>query len=406
MKLKLQATTVYLRNYQSKARILCNEGSSRSSKTYSLAQLAFTKLMSETGEDGKGIKISCVRKTLPALKASAYLDFLEVVKKDGAYDEKCHNKTDLTYTIGNNVIEFFSIDSDDKVKSRKRDYLWIVESNELSFQEFTQLALRTSKQIYLEYNPSHEDDHWLETQIKTRPDCLYIHSTYKDNPFLDQNTIFEIERLETVDKNLWNVYGLGIRGFSGTRIYTHFQLCDSLPEEYDERIYGIDFGFNNETAVGELRSKDDNWYIKELVYEKGLTNSALITKLKEDFHINGLDPIYCDSAEPQRIEEMRKANLNAIGANKEVKKGIDTVKSKRIFLTKDSTNAIKESNKYSWKVTTDGKVTDEPVKAFDHFMDGGIRYPIHTHSRQPFIGFGRSKKTEERRGDRDLILGI
>lgn len=378
---------------------------------------------------GSGKKFSCVRKTLPALKASAYLDFLDVVKKNGTYDPKCHNKTDLSYTIGDNIIEFFSIDDADKIKSRKRDDLWIVESNELTFDEFTQLALRTSGQIYLEYNPSHEDDHWIETQIKTRTDCQYIHSTYKDNPFLDQNTIFEIERLETVDKNLWNVYGLGIRGFSGTRIYTHFQLCDALPEEYDERIWGIDFGFNNETAVGEVRIKDDVCYCKEHIYEKGLTNSELIMRLKswdrlteaqqkeltgkgwskenwKGLGLNGTDPIYCDSAEPQRIEEMRRNNLNAIGANKEVKKGIDTVKSKTIFITKDSTNAIKESNKYSWKVTTDGKVTDEPVKAFDHFMDGGIRYPIHTHARQPFIGFARSKKREEERKGPLIVTGI
>lgn len=406
----MDATWLLRANGESTARITLNEGSSRSAKTYSIMQMFVGKLHAE-----EGIVITVTRKTLPALKATAYRDFLEILNNQGLYDPSQHNKSDLTYSVPFKIknddgtyrtsvseIEFISVDNFDKVKGRKRDYLFCNEANELNHNDFTQLALRTTKQIYLDYNPSHEDDHWIETKVKTRDDILLIHSTYKDNPFLERPVIDEIERLRDTDQNLWKIYGLGIRGIAEARIYTHFQLCDEMPTVFKEQIYGLDFGFNHPTALLDIREVDDAYYVDELFYASGWTNTELIWRMKgwenmtddeknraineckrsrsdfEDLKINKSKFMFCDSAEPQRIEEIRRAGFNAYNSNKDVEKGIDTIKSKKIFFTKRSINAWREQKVYSWKTTSDGRILDEPVMLNDDAMCA-LRYGIHSY---------------------------
>jgi phage terminase large subunit len=189
----------------------------------------------------------------------------------------------------------------------------------------------------------------------------------------------EIELYKELDPNYWKIYGLGERGVSEAKIYSHWQLCDVLPEA-DETIYGLDFGYNNQTSLVEVAIKDQNIYTKEIIFESYLTNGQLIERLK-DKEIHNI--IYADSAEPQRIEEIRKAGFDIKPAEKEVGKGIDTVKTRKWFITKDSVNILKEAKSYSWRVK-DEKVTDEPVKANDHAMDA-IRYAIHTHTSKPKV---------------------
>jgi len=420
VKKRIKATWLVRENAQSKKRITVNEGSSRSAKTYSLMQVFVSKLMSE-----ENIIITVTRKTLPALKATAYKDFLQILNDQGLYNPGCHNKSDLTYTVTRKIktgedtyrtstseIEFISVDNFEKVKGRKRDYLFCNEANELNYQDFTQLALRTTRQIWMDYNPSHEDDHWIEEKVKTRDDCVVIHSTYKDNPFLEQEVINEIERLQFTDLNLWKIYGLGIRGIAEARIYTHFQLIDNIPENVRVKIYGLDFGFNHPTALTEIGELDDEYYCDEKIYASGLTNNDLIWKMKgwekmteeekkkarenghteenfPDLKINPNDLIFCDSAEPARIEELKRAGFNVHSSNKSVVDGILTVKSKKIYMTKRSVNIQKEHRLYSWKTTADGKVLkDDPLMVNDDAMCS-IRYGIHSYltnmARQPSI---------------------
>lgn len=371
MQLNLKATLIYLKTRERTERIVINEGSSRSSKTYSIMQMFFTKMYEENN-----ILITVVRKTLPSLKATAYRDWLDILNKNDVYSLNHHNKSELTYTIGTNTIEFISVDDFEKVKGRKRDYLFCNEANELNHNDFTQLALRTTKQIFLDYNPSHDEYHWIEEKIKTRDDVYIIKSTYRDNPFNSAETIKEIERLKETDPNLWRIYGLGLMGIASARIFTHFELCDELPE-HGETIYGLDFGFNHPTALVEVREYDDAYYVDELLYTSGLTNLDLIEKLKE-LEVNKSKYLFCDSAEPARIEEIRRAGYNADSSDKDVKKGIDTLKSKKIYVTKRSINLLKEYKGYSWKVTTDGKILDEPVRVNDDAICA-TRYGIYTY---------------------------
>jgi len=371
MNLNLQATNVFEKNYdayKSDKRFIVNQGGTRSSKTFSIAQLFLIILVSE-----KDCLLTVCRKTLPSLKASAMRDFFIVMKEQGLYREQSHNKTDCTYIYKSNEIEFISIDQPQKIRGRKRRYLWANEANEFSYEDFRQLNLRTEKKIFFDYNPS-DEFHWIYDHILSRPDTIFIQSTYKDNPFLEENIVKEIELLKNTDHNYWRIYGLGERGITEAAIYNHWQFTDQL--EAEERIFGLDFGFNNQTALVEIGIKDQRYYAREKLYQTHLTNSDLIEKLKTLIGFN--DTIYADCAEPQRIEEIKSAGFNILPADKDVKKGIDHLRSHELFITKDSTNLLKEIKSYKWKVRDD-RILDEPVKFNDHLMDA-MRYAVHTHT--------------------------
>lgn len=377
MKLKLKATTVFEQNYLAKERIVANQGGTGSSKSYSIAQLFVIKAL-----EVNNCVFSIVRKSMPSLKATAMRDFVNILQENEIYDENNHNKTDNIYILNDNKIEFIGLDEPQKVRSRRRHYLWINEANELSLESYRQLAMRTNNQIYLDYNPS-DEYHWIYDEVLTRSDCRLIKSNYLDNPFLPVEIIKEIERYKETDLNYWNIYGLGERGVSNVRIYPSFELIDDLPED-GERIYGLDFGFNNPSVLTEIKLKDDDIYAKQKIHRSHLTNADLIT-LMNDLDISKNCVIYADSAEPQRIKELQGAGYNVKPADKSVKDGIDSVKSRKIYITKDSVEGIKEMRTHSWK-TKDGKVLDEPVKLNDHFPDT-IRYGVHTHTKKQKMSF-------------------
>ena len=381
MILNQEITNVYVKNeeaFEQNKRFIVNQGGTRSSKTWSIAQLFLKLLYTE-----KNCILTVCRKTLPSLRASALRDFFSIMYSARVYNVENHNKTELTYSVGTNEIEFISIDQAQKVRGRKRKYLWMNEANEFSYEDFRQLNLRTEKKIIMDYNPS-DEFHWIYDQIMTRDDCIFIQSTYKDNPFLEPEIVREIELLQQTDSNYWRIYGLGERGISETTIYNHWDLCDSLPE--GEIIYGLDFGFNNPSALIKVVIKDDEYYLQEVIYESNLTNQQLIEKMNA-IGIEKDKYIYCDVAEPQRIQEISTAGFNPKESDKDVKKGIDTIRTHKVHITKDSVNLLKEIKSYKWKVKDD-KPIDEPVAVNNHLMDG-FRYAVHTHSLQlePAITF-------------------
>jgi phage terminase large subunit len=392
MKLNIQGTIVLEKNWEEhlkKARIIINEGGTGSSKTHSLAQLFALVLVKE-----KGAVLSIVRKTMPALRATAMRDFFNILKDWGIYRVENHNKSENIYTYKSSQVEFFGIDEPLRVRSRRRKYLWLNEANEFTLEDYRQLAMRTSGQIFLDYNPSYFD-HWIYDELQTRDDCVVIPSTYKDNPFLQKEIIKEIESYKNKDKNYWRIYGLGLKGIAETLIYSHWQLCDDLPESPDELIYGLDFGYNNPSALLEIAVKDREYYWKEKIYQSYLTNQQLIEKMVDD----GIDKkrcMYADSSEPQRIKEIGEAGFNVMPADKSVSDGIDFIKSHGFYITKDSLNALREARHYSWK-TKDGKPIDEPVKVRDHLMDAG-RYACYTYSLEGGAAVFPEQEKEEKEG--------
>lgn len=377
-RITFEAGELFLRIRESKARIILLEGGVRSGKTYAVAQTFIERLEDTSGS--KGVKMEVVRRTMPALRATAMEDFFNIMRDLEIYEDQKHHKTLEIYREGKNTVAFFPAEDEQKVRGRKRDYLWINEGNELEYEVFKQLALRTTKQIIIDFNPP-DEDHWIVEKVMTRDDVEIIHSDYRCNPFLEPEIVAEIEMMKDADPNYWNVFGLGLRPIKGTRIYSHYDLVDALPSNPTEEIYSIDFGFNVQTAVVKIGIEERAHTWHELLYKTNLTNQDLIEELKrlrDEGHISDSMQGYADNAEPDRIEEINRAGFNVKPANKAVVPGIDYVKGRPLRFTKTSLNLIEEAKLYSWKTTKDGKILDEPVKTKDHLMDAG-RYGEYTH---------------------------
>lgn len=360
---EIKTTNVFHKAYNSETRITCLQGGTRSSKSYSLAQLFIVKCLEDTGKT-----YTICRKTLPALKATAYRDMLQILKELDLYTEEKHNKSELSYQLNGNLLEFISVDQPQKIRGRKRNCLWLNEANEFTYEDWQQLILRTTEKIYLDYNPS-DPYSWIYDKVVVRDDCTFIKSTYRANPFLDKDTVAEIERLKDLDPDYWQVYGLGEIGSIQTMIFRKFELVD----EVQGRLigYGLDFGFTNSpSALVAVYQADDNLYIKEMLYEKRLTNTDLANKLRE-FRIDRQSEIIADSAEPKSIEEVYRSGFNIKAARKGagIHLGIDIMRRYKLHITKDSLNAIKEFRGYKWATDKNGDVLNTPVKINDHLID-------------------------------------
>lgn len=374
--LDIKHTNVFIRNFESlndpSKRFIINVGGSRSSKTISLCQLMIVYCLTNEKKS-----VSIVRKSFPSLRASVMRDFFDVMKDLGLYNDKNHNKTEHTYTFDNgSFIEFFSVDNEQKLRGRKRNILWANEANEINHEEYTQLNMRTEDKLFFDFNPS-DNYHWLYNLLEN-DESIKIHSTYKDNPFLPNTIVKQIEGLIEVDESYYKIYALGERSVGKTTIYTHWKYYDTDPETNDI-IYGLDPGFNHPLALVEIRFVDDDVYVKELIYESNMTSNDLLQRL-DSLNISKSIEMICDTARPEIIEDLRRKGYNAKNAIKDVKPGIDSIKSSKLFLYKESVNLIKEINTYKWKTKGD-MILDEPVKIFDDGMDA-MRYGVHYKKQQ------------------------
>lgn len=364
--MKIKASIVFQKNWnalhKSGVRFVVNQGGSRSSKTYSLCQLFILYCLNNPNK-----VVSIVRKTFPSLRATVMRDWLEVMRDMEIYNVANHNRTEHIYTFDNgSIIEFFSVDDEQKIRGRKRDIGWCNEANELFYDDFMQLNMRTTEKLYFDYNPS-ESNSWLYELPEH--ESVLIKSTYKDNPFLDKSIKRQIEQLITKDEALYQIYALGERAISKTNIYNNWQELPERPERFVNYVYGVDFGYNHPTAVVKVYYYEDEIFIEEVIYESYLTTADLIKKLK-DLETSEIVEMLCDYARPEIIRELTNANFMALNANKEVKKGIDRVKSKTVYFK--GKNIRKEYENYKWK-KKDDQILDEPVKLWDDAMDA-IRY--------------------------------
>lgn len=369
--LNLKATIVLQKNLNATTRIVVNQGGTRSSKTYSLAQLIILKALQEQGK----VYTIC-RKTLPALKGTAYRDFFNILEEHNLYNPNNHNKSELTYKLNKNEIEFISVDMPQKIRGRKRHILWLNEANEFSFEDWIQLSLRTTENIYLDFNPS-DPYSWIYDNVMNREDCTFIKSTYLDNPFLPEETIKEIERLRDLDSNYWKIYGLGDMAQPTETIFRQFEIANNVPNEAQLVALGMDFGYSNDpTAIAEVYKLNDDLYINELIYSKGLTNQDIAEKLRE-LNITRQTEIIADSAEPKSIEELHRLGFNIKGAKKgadSINMGIDILRRFKLHITKSSTNALNEFKYYKWLTDKNGHIVNKPAtNQQDHIIDA-VRY--------------------------------
>ena len=253
--------------------------------------------------------ISIVRKTLPALKGSVLRDIMIVLQETGIYYAGVHNKADNTFKYNDHLIEFLSVDEPQKIRGRKRNIAFLNEGNELNIEDFRQINMRTTDMLIVDFNPS-DPIHWIYNDLIPRDDCDTWVTTYKDNNFLSDELVHEIERMKLRDPDYWRVYGEGLKAiFSARQIFNNWTFIDydEFPEfDLDvEGIVGIDYGYSNDpTACVLVFKKHDRVYLHEIMYQKGLTNSDIVDILKAKGY--GEVITYADSAEPKSIEEMRR----------------------------------------------------------------------------------------------------
>ena len=359
MELDLKVTNVFNRNYDAllnpSIRFCINQGGSRSSKTYSICQMLVVYALTNPKTT-----ISIVRKSFPALRGSVMRDLFEIMDNLGIYNEDQHHKGENLYRFSNgSTIEFFSVDDAQKLRGRKRHILYCNEANELTFEDYQQLNMRTTNKFIADYNPS-DNYSWVYGLID-KPNSILIKSTYKDNPFLQEDIIKEIENLINVDEGYYRVYALGEQAVLKNTIYNHYQVGDY--KVGNDIYFGLDIGFNHPMALVEISDVDGVIYARERIYESNMTVPDLLKRFIE-LQIPKNKEIYVDSARPDVVEDLRRAGYNAKLANKAVKEGIDAVKSLQLVIDRNSHNLIKELRNYKWK--TNGDITlDEPVKLWD-----------------------------------------
>lgn len=317
---------------------------------------------------------SIVSETLPHLKRGAIRDFLNIMQDHGYFEDARWNKTDYTYTFSTGTkLEFFSADQPGKVRGPRRDILFINEANNISYETFTQLEIRSNKVIFMDWNPVSE--FWFYTDIlNKRDDVDFEILTYKDNEALDPNIIRTIEARKH-NINWWKVYGEGQLGEAEGRIFTGWQQIDSIPHEARLERRGLDFGYTNDpTSLIDIYYYNGGYILDEQLYKKGLSNKNIADV------INNLEKpttlVIADSAEPKSIDELKMYGVNVLPTTKgkdSVNQGIQFIQDQQISYTKRSLNLQKEYRNYLWMTDPDGNALNRPQDFLNHALDA-LRY--------------------------------
>ena len=349
------------------------QGSSRSSKTYNILIYLLVYVLNH-----KNKRLTIVRKTLPSIKGSVFVDFKEILIKMGRWDEKALNKTDFIYHFPNGSwVEFLSTDNEQKIRGRKRNILYVNEANELKFIEWQQLKMRTTDFSIVDYNPSFSEDHWL-CGVNADPRTKHFITTYKDNPFLEQTIIDEIESLQFKNKSLWQVYGLGIQAVIEGVIFTNIEIIEEIPEWISKRFLGNDFGYTNDpTGIVEVAIDEElkRIYVDEHCYRTKMLTNEIIAEFKRLPKYK----VISECADPRLIDEIYNAGINIHPVRKgsgSIMEGITKMLEYTICITSRSLNAIKE-----------GKWLNIPIDANNHIIDP-VRYVIL----EEVLGQNRKKK--------------
>lgn len=367
-----KATAILRKNkvaYTDGNRVIGNKGGTRSSKTYSVLQLLLAIAYNNQ------LLISICSESLPHLKRGAMRDFMIILQSVGLVEEKNYkyNGSENIYRFGSGgMIEFFSVDNAGKVHGAQRDILYINECNHIRYETYRQLSVRTSQTIFLDWNPA--SDFWFEQHIAHRENCVLIHSTYKDNPFLSATQIEEIESNKH-DTNWWRVYGLGLNGNREGLCVKNWEQCVEMPTVYKRRFLGLDFGFTNDpTVILDVRVSEGELWVDEVCYSSGMTNPDIAKEIKYN-ELQGIQ-IVADSAEPKSIQELKNERLKVEPAQKgddSIRQGLDILARYKINVTTRSLNLIKELRNYSYKEDKDGKTTNVPIDKYNHAIDA-LRY--------------------------------
>ena len=366
-----QRTTAINKILALKKRIKIVQGGTSAGKTYGIIPILIDKAIKTPNTE-----ISIVAETIPHLRRGALKDALKILKDTNRYNEKHYNKSLFRYEFTNeSYIEFFSADDSTKLRGARRDILYINECNNISFEAYNELAIRTKKEVYLDFNPSQE--FWVHTDVKKDKDSDFVILTYKDNDALDERIIKEIEKAKekaktsSYWKNWWEVYGLGKVGNLQGVVFTNWQQIDNIPQEARLIGIGLDFGYSADpTAIVEIYQWNGKRIVNEICYQTSLVNSEIAKKLPKH------QLVIADSAEPKSIEEIRRHGIMIKGATKgkdSIMFGVQLMQSQEYLVTSSSVNLIKELRTYIWDTDKTGKRLNKPRSMNDHLIDA-LRY--------------------------------
>jgi len=364
MNIEINTTITFDNLFSARKRVTQHIGGTRSGKTYAILQYLIVQgLQSPTD-------IVVVRKTVPSLKQTVIKDFKNIMVGLGIWDTEAYNISDRLYTFHNgSTINFLNTDDPEKLRGVKSNILFIDEVSQIDEESYFQLSIRCEGQIILAFNPTVSPYHWL----RQMEDCERFVTTYKDNPFLPEQMVKEIEGLQLKNPKYWKIYGLGEYAANDKAIF-NFQIVDEMPV-CELVAIGMDFGYSNdENAMVAVHKKGDMLYLRELLYEKGMVTNDIIKHI-DNLNI-GKTEIWADSAEPRLIEELYRSGFNI----KPVKKGPDSIKfgigvlqNYGLCVERKSQNLINELYAYEWASDKYGYQLDKPQGGLDHLIDA-LRY--------------------------------
>ena len=354
-----------------KKRIKIIQGGTSASKTFSTLFILINKAMFYDN-----LEISVVAESIPHLRRGAVRDFEKIMKWGRRYTQTSFNKSLLKYQFQNgSFIEFFSADDASKLRGARRDILYINECNNVSFDAYNELSIRTKKEIYLDFNPSNE--FWVHNELKGEDDTDFIILTYKDNEALDEGIVQQIEKnrlkakTSTYWRNWWLVYGEGKIGQLQGAVFSNYKIIDTIPTEARLIGIGLDFGYTNDpTSIIEVYKLNETRILNEVTYQTGLLNSDIAKLLPKNV------PVYADSAEPKSIADIQRYGITIKGVTKgkdSINYGIDVMQREDYLVTSQSTNLIKELRTYCWDTDKTGKRLNKPIDNFTHAIDA-VRY--------------------------------
>ena len=359
MNIEINTTVTFENLLESKSRVTQHIGGTRSGKTFGILQFLIVE----------GLKsaqiITIVRRTIPSLKRTVIKDFTDILKGLGIFSEDHFNISDRTYKLGESTIQFINSDDPEKLRGLKSDILFVDEASELDEESYFQLRIRTSGKIILAYNPTISPQHWLRTMV----DCDRFITTYRDNIYLPEDMVKAIEELQIKNPKYWKIYGQGEFAANDKAIF-EFDLVNHINGEFV--AFGIDFGFSQDpTALVAIYKDDNELYLEELLYEKGLVTSDIVDKLRR-LQIDKSHEIFCDSADPRLIEEIYRSGFNSkpvVKGPDSIRFGIGVMKNYKIKVLRTSQNLINEMYAYQYITDKYGYVTDKPEGGLDHAID-------------------------------------
>lgn len=367
-----------------KKRVRVVPGGTSAGKTYGIIPVLI-----DIAARKPNLEISIVSESIPHLRKGAMKDFLKIMKATGRFNKDHWHGTLLTYTFANgSYIEFFSVDTEERVRGPRRDILYVNECNNITFETYHQLAIRTRQTIWLDFNPSNQ--FWVHTELENDPDAEWLTLTYQDNEALDESIVKEIEKAKVKAykdpdgdindpmniknaywDNWWKVYGLGLLGVLEGVIFSNWKLIDEVPAEARYIGTGLDFGYTNDpTAAVDVYEWNGKRILDERVYQRKLMN-AQIAKLLE-----GTGVTYADSAEPKSIDEIALYHVDirpTVKGPDSINYGIQLMQQQEYLVTKGSVNLIKELRNYCWDKNKNGDAINKPIDAFNHAIDA-VRY--------------------------------